>query len=61
MKQLLSLYSSVLLITLTACGLTIPYESISGVEPITPTNLLLGHDVGDFWTIPAQGNANVMT
>lgn len=60
MKQLLSLYSSVLLITLTACGLTIPYESISGVEPITPTNLLLGHDVGDFWTIPAQGNANVL-
>jgi M6 family metalloprotease-like protein len=45
---------------LTACQFSLPYPSVSSGEPIRPTSLLLGHDVGNFWTIPATGNPKVM-
>lgn len=45
---------------LTACTFSLPYPSIPGGEPIQPTSLPLGHDVGNFWTIPATGNPKVL-
>jgi M6 family metalloprotease-like protein len=45
---------------LTACTISLPYPSINGGEIIQPTSLSLGHDVGDFWTIPATGNPKVL-
>jgi M6 family metalloprotease-like protein len=49
-----------LLVVLTACNISLPYASISGGQPIQPTSLPLGHDVGNFWTIPATGNPKVL-
>ena len=45
---------------LTACTFSLPYPSITGGEPIQPTSLPLGHDVGNFWTIPATGHPKVL-
>jgi M6 family metalloprotease-like protein len=52
--------STGLLGMLTACTFSLPYPSISGGEPLQPTSLPLGHDVGDFWSIPATGNPKVL-
>jgi hypothetical protein len=52
--------STGLLGVLTACTFSLPYPSISGGEPLLPTSLPLGHDVGNFWTIPAKGNPKVL-
>ena len=59
MKQKLIL-STGLLGVLTACNISLPYASVSGGEPIQPTSLQLGHDVGNFWTIPSTGNPKVL-
>ena len=45
---------------LTACTFSLPYPSIPSGEPIRPTSLPLGHDVGNFWTIPATGHPKVL-
>ena len=45
---------------LTACTFSLPYPSITAGEPIRPTSLPLGHDVGNFWTIPATGHPKVL-
>lgn len=45
---------------LASCQLNISYTPISGVSPQVPQSLLLGHDVGSFWTIPAKGNPRVL-
>jgi M6 family metalloprotease-like protein len=52
--------STGLLGMLTACTFSLPYPSITGGEPIQPTSLPLGHDVGNFWTIPATGHPKVL-
>jgi M6 family metalloprotease-like protein len=52
--------STGLLGMLTACTFSLPYPSISGVEPLQPTSLPLGHDEGNFWTIPATGHPKVL-
>jgi M6 family metalloprotease-like protein len=52
--------STGLLGMLTACTFSLPYPSITAGEPIQPTSLPLGHDVGNFWTIPATGHPKVL-
>jgi M6 family metalloprotease-like protein len=52
--------STGLLGVLTACTFSLPYDSVTGGEPLQPTALPLGHDVGDFWSIPATGNPKVL-
>ena len=54
------LLSTGLLGMLTACTFSLPYPSISGGETLIPTSLTLGHDVGNFWTIPATGHPKVL-
>ena len=54
------LFSLTLVTFLVGCTSTPIDDSFSGVNPLNPGSLLLGHDVGNFWTIPAKGNPNVL-
>lgn len=49
-----------LLMALSACEFILPNSSLIEGEPLTPTNLLLGQDVSDFWTIPSIGQPKVL-
>jgi M6 family metalloprotease-like protein len=58
MKRLWLLFP--LLIVVSGCEITTPNGETPDATPLVPTNLLLGQNVNNFWTIPSIGNPKVL-